>query len=653
LLPLLVALGCSGGGELASDTGPFGDSGALDTSGAGSAAPGVYRFGPPAGTAGAYDNAWNGDTLYVSNLHTPFVTMLDRGGQWTGALDLRDAGATYAAMPRLYKVGDALWVSDAEAGRFWRFTLADHAPLAPVATELPFTAARVAGGTLYVALEDGRVQAWQESAWIEVWASGLAIAAFDVAEGQLGWVDTDRGWVGVKGIGAAPGWRAETSARKVDDVRLVGGRLLVADRLGGRVDAWGDGAVVATATPGWDPFSLEPDDSGVVVVVREGAERPASGAYEGAPARVVRLDADLKEVWSLDVGKTAHFLARGTDGWWVTNEDELTVSLIDPAAGVELMRSPAIGLVLDSVAEDASGRVWSASHLTDELFWFDPGVEDVRTPATCGWPFFAVIDAAVAYVPCQDEGEVRGYDLDSLDEVARYDLGGTLHPECPEGICTSHTEFPGGAIVGGSLRVADPHDMALVDAEGSELAVFGDPLLPRGDGGHYQVIEVDGQAVVADLRARRLVHVGTGATTSWSGGPAAFPIVATGGGYWVGHERFDTALAPSGALADTVSVVAGNDRWIVGVATEELVVFDADTLIEVGRLPLAELRAPPYRHRGDEPGPMRYLVTTGGELLVANTFRATLERRSLPDLAPVGTDEVRALGTWAALDGLR
>jgi hypothetical protein len=615
--------------------------------------PGVYRFGPPAGTAGAYDNVWHDGRLYVSNLHTPFVTVLDGYGQWTDALDLRDAGAAYSAMPRLYLVDDALWISDAEAGRFWRFALADHAPRAPVSTEVPFTAARVTRGRLYVALEDGRVQHWRDTEWIDVWSSGLSLSAFDVQEERIGWIDTERGWLGVNGLDGSAVWRADTTAPAVDDARFVNGRLVVADRVGGRVDAWDAGAVVATATPGWDPFSLEPDGADVVVVVREGATRPASGAYEGAPARVVRLDADMREVWALDVGKTAHFLTRGTDGWWITNEDELTVSRIDPDAGVETLRSAPMGLVLDALNEDAGGRIWSASHLTDQLFVWDASVDEVRTPDTCGWPFFAVLDVTTAWVPCQDEGQVRGYALDTLEEVARLDLGGTLHPTCPQGICTSHTEFPGGALIGDALRISDPHDMALLDPEGATVATFGDPDAPRGDGGHYQVVDAGGVALVADLRGRRLVRTDTGAWAAWSGTPAFFPIVAAGGAYWVGHERFDATPTLTGALEEGVSIVAGNERWLVGIEAEDLVTFDAESLLEAARLPLESLRAPPYRHRGDEPGAMRYLVTREGMLLVANTFRATLERRALPDLGPVGSDDVRVLGAWSALDGLR
>ena len=49
---------------------------------------------------------------------------------------------------------------------------------------------------------------------------------------------------------------------------------------------------------------------------------------------------------------------------------------------------------------------------------------------------------------------------------------------------------------------------------------------------------------------------------------------------------------------------------------------------------------------------MRYLISAEGDLLLANVFRGTLERRALPGLEVAGVEGITPVGRWAHLEGL-
>lgn len=79
--------------------------------------PGRIRLGPPASTVGIYDVLALEEAIYVSNLHTPFVTMADpETGAWMDALDLREGGLDEARFPRLASWDGRVWVSSSVDG---------------------------------------------------------------------------------------------------------------------------------------------------------------------------------------------------------------------------------------------------------------------------------------------------------------------------------------------------------------------------------------------------------------------------------------------------------------------------------------------------------------------------------------------------------
>ncbi len=625
--------------------------------------PGVLRLGPPAPSVGVYGIAAPPGTgrVYVSNLHVPFLTVLDAAtGELLDALDLREGCAEHAFFPRLFVAGHVLWVTHAEDERLCRYDLTAEAWLEPVEVEGLGGGIVASGDDLWVATRTALLRhdgiAFVESVTAPGWAS-----AIDVEDDTFALLMGPDERVVVLERDGAVRWEADVPGRALNDVALLDGGVYVTERVRGEVIALVDGAEVGRVSAGSDTFSVDRLGDSLLVTNRQGAALPASGAYEGAPGLVVAFDAGLERRWTVPVDKTIHFLAYDGSRLWTANEDALRVSAIDPVAGVETLRTAPLGLTVDHVAE-ADGALYFGSHLTDEVWRVGP-TGTVSSATVCGWPLVVVPVASGLVVPCQEDGEVWTLDPDTLETREAVPVADTFFPACAEGLCTGHDALLGATADGDAVVYTDAHEGRVRWTDGREVDLGDFPA--RGQLRHFDVAALadatgsaggGGTRVLAFEPREPTLYALTDrveATLPLDGATAAFALVPDGDRVWAGGGAYDGALVEVARLPEGVVAEAAGAGWIVATEGEDLVVFDRDTLIEAGRLAIEDLRVPPLRGIDGSLGPLRLRVLAGGELVIANTMRGTLERRALPDLAPRGDDAPVAAGRWADLDGIR
>ena len=605
---------------------PGADTGQLD------ALPASIRLGPPAPTVGIYDVLALHEAIYVSNLHTAFVTLADPGtGAWSGVLDLREGGLEQARFPRLQSWDGRVWVSSSADGVILAYRDGAFDERLEISPDDQLLGADDQG--LWVGREDGL---WR---WNGDWGQEVELDFRPAAADRQGadWLLLDAGAVAVQQVGSS-NWRVRVDAPDLGDVELVQGRAYASSRGLGEVLELGPSGVLSRQAVGSDTFALSEHDGHLLVSNRQGAELPASGSYQGAPGTVLRLDLELEPVWELELDKTIHFLSKAPDGsWWTANEDALRLSQFDADLGEELLRGPTLGLTLDALSL-YEGRIWAGSHLTDELWWLDLQSLEAGALPTCGWPFQLVAGEDQAFVPCQEDGRVGV--LEGLEFVEEIQLVDTFHQDCLDGLCTGHSALVGGAwSEEHGLLLGDPRERRVLALDGREWSLEGQG--ERGLVQHLQVLEQGGEVYAYEPREGALHSLGSGQKQAIEA-ELAWPLQA-GQQLWVGASGLDGAQLEA-------PVLAGSADWLVLLAEEELIVLEAGSLAEAGRLGLDQLPFPVDQVYGQS-SPLVALID-GETLWLASVFRGWIAPLQLPDLA-LSEGLAVDLGPWSGQQAVR
>lgn len=596
--------------------------------------PGVWRLGPPAPSVGIYGLAAHPDgaEIYVSNLHVPWITVVDPAtGGWADAIPL---GVESPSFPLLVVSERTLWATAFDHAEVLRFDVDSHAALPPVVPAAPPVAiAPAAAGGVWLGLADGRAVRYVDDAALDAVALPVVPDALASDARGLAYLDAGSRTVGFLAADDAGSWSITLEDASLNDIAVLDGAVYVTDRVSGDVIALRDGAVVGRVHTGSDTFAVYADGDHLLITNRQGATLPDSGAYQGAPGRVTALSPALEPLWTTDFDRTVHFIAFAGERGWVANEDALRLSAFDRETGAATLSGPRVGLTLDSFAA-FGGTLWFPSHLTDELWSLDGEHVD-----TCGWPLVAVPDGDDLWFPCQMTGQLGHVGGDPVD------VASTFQTDCgDDGLCTSHDLLLDATMHDGALWFADPYDQTVRSASGARYA-----LSPQADEAdhaqHMALLSSGGTLYAFEPRDQVVYAVGEGPVATVTGGTADFALVADEDRVWAGNRALDGARVQGVVQAAGRGVVLAIDGW-------DLIAYDRGTLLEVGRRDLATLRVPLDPSPFGDPRPVRLRVD-GQVLWVANVMRGTVERLSLPALEPLGSDEVRPVGRWAELDGVR
>ena len=596
--------------------------------------PGVWRIGPPAPSVGIYGLAAHpdGTELYVSNLHVPWITVVDpTTGAWAKAIPL---GVDSPSFPVLAVTGRTLWATAFNLAEVLRYDVDTHEALAPVVPSAPPVAITpAASGGLWIGLADASAVRYEDAVALEHVAMPVVPSALASDATGLAYLSADAHTVGF--IGAAGSWSATIDADTLNSVAVLDGAVYVTERSSGDVIAVRDGAVVGRVHAGSDTFTVVADGDHLLVTNRQGAELPASGAYEGAPGQVIALSSSLERLWTTDFDRTVHFIALSGDHGWVANEDALHLSAFDRQTGAVVLSGPPVGLTLDSFAV-YDDTLWFPSHLTDELWSLDGAQIQ-----TCGWPLVAVPKDDDLWFPCQMTGEL-GHANGATTPIAT-----TFQTDCgDDALCTSHDLLLDATLHDGELWYSDPYDQTVRSASGARVA-----LAPVGEEAehaqHMALVSLGDTLYAFEPRDQKIYALSDGAlnaVATVSGGTADFALVADQDRLWAGGASLDGQRVRGIVQAAGDGVVLAIDGW-------DLIAYDRETLIEVGRRDLSTLRVPLSPSPMGDPRPVR-LKVEDGVVWVANVMRGTVERLSLPGLDLLGTDEVRAVGRWSDLPGV-
>lgn len=256
----------------------------------------------------------------------------------------------------------------------------------------------------------------------------------------------------------------------------------------------------------------------------------------------------------------------------------------------------------------------------------------------CGWPFQVVEGGdGLSYAPCQEDGRVAV--LDGLELVEEIELADTFHQACEEGLCTGHSALVGAAWTRRGLLLGDPRECRVLDLEGGQWSLEGQG--ERGLVQHMQVLEQGEEIHVYEPREGAL-HGLEGGSSQAMEASLAWPLAA-GQQLWVGEQGLEGQRLEA-------PVLAASPEFLVLLGEEELICLEAGSMSELARLPLQELRVPLDR-AGGRIAPLLGHID-GETLWLASVFRGALERRSLPDLEGVGSEDL-VLGAWAEQAGVR
>lgn len=619
--------------------------------------PGVLRLGPPSPSVGAYGIVAppGSNKVYVSNLHVPFITIADTStGAWIDSLDLRDGCAELPFFPRLMVYQDVLWITDIRDTRMCRFDLTSDTWLPSIEVPYMVEAVTVTDDGVWVADHTGLSRhdgnTFVETVPLDDWASAVAVDGDDIATIVLGTVTM------LDHTGTVR-WQLHASDDTLQDIALFDGRVFVTERETGDLIAIEAGVEVDRVHTGSDTFAVERIGDVLYVTNRQGAVLPPSGAYEGAGGVVTALTRSLDVIWTTTLTKTIHFLAFDGQYLWAANEDALRLSKVDPADGTEVVRGDPIGLTLDHIAEQ-DGDLYFGSHLTDEIWRTDVTGARTASAAVCGWPLVAVPFGGALTVPCEEGGDIWTVDPETMDVLSQTHVAASFFPPCDDGLCTSHDVLIAAAVDGSDVAYTDGYTSSLRWASGAPPVDLGD-FPDETDVQHFDVVSASALGgtgvIVFEPRSQTAYRIDGGAVVASRAigeQSAAFPLVIDDDRVWVGAGALDANLDELARLPDGVVVSAAGDGWIVAEQGADLVVYSRETLEEEGRLAVSDLRVPPYVEETGEPGPLRFRILDG-RLVIANTMRGTVERRELPTLLPVGTDEVAPVGRWEELAGLR
>ena len=630
------------------DTPPVDTEQVVDTEDTGVELPGVLRLGPPTPVVGAYGIAATPDTVYVSNLHVPFITLVDPAtGAWAGSIDLRDVGIEKTNFPRIYTDDEQLWVVNLETDTLHRWALTDHALLDPVVVGGTVSASRMIDGVLWVATEEGPLFSVTGSAVEQHGSVPGGAEALYVAEDLVSLVFPDERFVRAHALDGAQLWERRFDEPELQQTLVHDGRVYVTSRQAGEVLVLDDGEVAGTVATGSDPFGLYLHEGQVLVTNRQGAELGASGSYEGAPGTVVGLTEELEIDWSVELDKTIHFLAWDGSAMWTTNEDSLNVSAFDPATREVLLTGPRLGLTLDHLAEHG-GAYYAGSHLTDELWKADLRERTATGLETCGWPFQAVFVGEVGWTICQESGDLQSFSPEGMTTLEVEDVRGSFHRVCDDGVCAGHDLLVYGAEHDGELVWTEASGPSVRWLDGTVLSL--DDQVGGATVQHMGLASLDDLLVFGPVTQQlyRVVDRAIVDAVPIDGVAATDPLVVDGDRVWAGHQAFSAELDEVASIPEGWSVVAAGDGAVVALDDWELASFSGDTLEQTGSLSLRDLRVPPTEIWEGHAGPIVTRIADG-ELIVGNAFWGTLERRALADLEPLGDDEPAAAGNWSGL----
>lgn len=210
------------------------------------------------------------------------------------------------------------------------------------------------------------------------------------------------------------------------------------------------------------------DESGVPlrqVEMGEGAFGIAAAADGGAfltdwyGEKLIRLDADLKPLWTAPTGKAPAGVAVSQDGKLVAtaDRDDNRLSIFDASTG-QLIAHVATGLHPYSVTW-YEGRFWTADVQGDSVTVIDPAqAKAVGQVKTGSHPYGIAFAGGKGFVTDQYAGTVTVFDPESLTELSQIETG-----DYPEGIAT----LPDGSGV--AVAHWDSNTLVLIDAASLEI----------------------------------------------------------------------------------------------------------------------------------------------------------------------------------------
>ena len=258
---------------------------------------------------------------------------------------------------------------------------------------------------------------------------------------------------------------------------------------------------------------------------------------------------------------------------------------------------------------------------------------------------------------CQDQGELWRFEPGNVDLLEQREVAETFHAPCDTPFCEDAHIGMDVTVAFGDMVYSDPALPGVRWLDGRDPVVLGLEHVATESAQRMGLRQLGWEIVVHEPWTRSswlVTNQGATQAPDWGSTRTTFPVVGGGELVWLGAKSVDTSHVSQIDLGQNISVVGVSERWIVAEHGWDVEVYDAGTLERLTLLSMSSLRAPPFVHTtSGEPGPMRYLVVEPELLVIGNTFRATLELRHLPTLAPIGTDEPLALGEWSHLDGIR
>ncbi len=648
LLWVLLATGCRFEAPEADPDLPFGGTGT-----------GVVRLGPPAASGGVYDVAPypEGGVLFVSNQRVPFITMVDREtGEWLDAIDLRLTGEQRFPEQRVSLLDGVLLAPNETGNAMLRYDPDSLEGLDSILTGAPMASFTTWQDELWISLPN-TVTRYRGHAPVSDFDTDFIGDCISVDDQHVALADTVAQELHLFSRQGDPLWSVETELESISAVLAQGGRLFVADRLTGQVLAFEDGEQVASATVGADVVSLTAHDGKVLAVARLGASLPESGAWQGDPAIVVAMDADLTPLWSTETDKGARFLSWDGEFMWTAAEGAQRLVAIDPDDGSIALRSHPLAMTLDHLTRHGN-RVYFSSHITDSFWWVDFGDDSYGSTETCGWPSSSRAHGDGIWLACQDHGELWQLDPDTLDLIQAQQPAETFHAPCLDATCEGAHVGVDMAIDRGVLVYSDPYLPGLRWSDGRPPVRIKPADMETERAQHLGVRVLGRNLLVHEPFTQHTWLVERSAArdlgTRLGSSNAAFPLVGGGDEVWLGGADIGPDLSQRVDLGLNIYVVAVNDRWLVTEHGWDIEVYDLHTLALLAEQSLAALRAPPFvQSTAGEPGPLHYMIVEPDLLLIGNTFRATLELRRLPGLEPIGSDEPLPLGDWEHLSGIR
>jgi hypothetical protein len=268
----------------------------------------------------------------------------------------------------------------------------------------------------------------------------------------------------------------------------------------------GEPIEIEEGTENWDVLV---DGDEVLVLDRIGGDEPNWGEMR-------RYDVDLDRVGDpLPTGKNSGY--GGLDGVlaWMNSEGSSDLWAVHADTG-ELAHRVQTGLHVESLAVDPAhpGRVYASGRLSDLLIWVDMDTgEALHAELDFHWPVVPTVADGKLWVLDQLDADLHALDLDTLDELATYDLGLSTNTSLTLSDMALHPDR-------GTLFVTHGWDNELVEVDPADGTVvgrweLGGEVLDKDESGRLEVLigpnevltvrSVDGRITRIDPDAAALV----------------------------------------------------------------------------------------------------------------------------------------------------